>query len=61
MAVVQALEYINAGYEWLVDIDLERFFDTVHHNKLMKIISHTIRENDFKTALSLFVDDCLIR
>ncbi len=46
MAVIQALEYINGGYGWLVDIDLERFFDTVHHDKLMRIISHTIKDGD---------------
>ncbi|WP_246529066.1 reverse transcriptase domain-containing protein, partial [Oceanobacillus oncorhynchi] len=40
MAITQVLEYINDGYQWLVDIDLERFFDTVHHDKLMRIISH---------------------
>lgn len=46
MAVIQALEYLNNGYEWIVDIDLERFFDTVHHDKLMRIISHTIKDGD---------------
>lgn len=46
MAIIQALEYINDGYEWLVDIDLEQFFDTVHHDKLMRIISHTIKDGD---------------
>lgn len=46
MAVIQTLEYINEGYGWLVDIDLERFFDTVHHDKLMRIISNTIKDGD---------------
>ncbi len=46
MAITRALEYINDGYDWLVDIDLERFFDTVHHDKLMRIISHTIKDGD---------------
>lgn len=46
MAISQALDYMNNGYEWLVDIDLERFFDTVHHDKLMRIISHTIEDGD---------------
>ncbi|WP_245630364.1 group II intron reverse transcriptase/maturase [Amphibacillus sediminis] len=41
MAITKALEYLNDGYEWVVDIDLERFFDTVHHDKLVRIISHT--------------------
>lgn len=46
MAVTKALEYINDGHSWLVDIDLERFFDTVHHDKLMRIISQTIKDGD---------------
>lgn len=46
MAIIQALSYMNTGYDWLVDIDLERFFDTVHHDKLMRIISHTVKDGD---------------
>jgi len=44
MAVRKRLEMLNAGYEWVVDIDLERFFDTGHHDKLMRIISNTIED-----------------
>jgi len=46
MAVRKSLEMLNDGYEWVVDIDLERFFDTVHHDKLMRIISNTIEDGD---------------
>lgn len=46
MAIVQTVDYMNNGYDWLVDIDLERFFDTVHHDKLMRIISRTIEDGD---------------
>jgi group II intron reverse transcriptase/maturase len=34
-AVQQAQEYVQAGYEWVVDIDLEKFFDRVNHDMLM--------------------------
>jgi len=34
-AVQQAKAFIEAGNDWVVDIDLERFFDTVNHDKLM--------------------------
>jgi group II intron reverse transcriptase/maturase len=33
--VEAARGYIEAGYQWTVDIDLEKFFDTVHHDRLM--------------------------
>ena len=46
MAVRKSLEMLNNGYEWVVDIDLERFFDTVHHDKLMRIISNTISDGN---------------
>ncbi|AOM34913.1 MULTISPECIES: group II intron reverse transcriptase/maturase [Enterococcus] len=46
MAIIQTLDFMNNGYDWLVDIDLERFFDTVHHDKLMRIVSHTIEDGD---------------
>ena len=29
MAIVKLLEYFNDGYTWIVDIDLQKFFDTV--------------------------------
>ena len=37
MAILKALEFMNDGYDWIVDIDLERFFDTVHHDRLMNL------------------------
>ena len=46
MAIIKSLEFLNDGYDWIVDIDLERFFDTVHHDKLMRIISNTIDDGD---------------
>jgi RNA-directed DNA polymerase len=36
-AVKKAKEYIQKGYRWVVDIDLEKFFDKVNHDKLMGI------------------------
>ena len=46
MAVIKSLEIINDGYNWIVDVDLERFFDKVNHDKLMRIISNTISDGD---------------
>lgn len=45
-AVIRALEYLNDGYEWIVDIDLEKFFDTVNQDKLITIIGKTITDGD---------------
>ena len=46
MAIIKSLEFLNEEHDWVVDIDLERFFDTVHHDKLMRIISNTIKDGN---------------
>jgi len=39
-AVQQSLKYINSGYQDIVDIDLQGFFDEVPHYKLLQLIYH---------------------
>ena len=38
-AVAKAQQYIAEGYRWVVDLDLEKFFDRVNHDKLMAKIA----------------------
>lgn len=45
-AIGKALEYLNQNRAWIVDIDLEKFFDKVNHDKLMRIVSETIKDGD---------------
>ena len=47
MAMGEVLGYLNAGYEWVVDLDIEKFFDTVNHDKLISILRE--RVNDSRT------------
>ena len=47
MAMEEVLGYLNDGYEWIVDLDIEKFFDTVNHDKLISILRE--RVNDSKT------------
>lgn len=49
-AVAQAQEYVVEGYEWVVDIDLEKFFDRVNHDRLM---AHVARRVEDKRLLRL--------
>ena len=44
-AVLKCKEYIDAGYKWTVDIDLAKYFDTVNHDKLMRLLSATIQDS----------------
>ena len=46
-AVEEALVYLNVGYEWVIDLDIEKYFDTVNHDKLISILRERI--NDAKT------------
>lgn len=46
MAVLKSLEHINEGYQWLVDIDLEKFFDTVNHDRLMNLVARQVPDGD---------------
>lgn len=41
-AIRQASEYIASGKEWVVDIDLEKFFDKINHDRLMQRLSKRI-------------------
>ncbi|MBK8633655.1 MAG: hypothetical protein IPN72_08845 [Saprospiraceae bacterium] len=42
MAIEQASEYVREGYEWVVDIDLEKYFDSIPHDRLMQRLSKGI-------------------
>ena len=55
MAIVKSLEIMNDGYTWIVDIDLEKFFDTVNHDKLMNIVSRTIKNGDIISLIRKFL------
>jgi RNA-directed DNA polymerase len=43
-ALRKCRDYITQGYIYAVDIDLERFFDTVKHSKLIEVLSRTIKD-----------------
>lgn len=43
-ALRQCCEYITEGYRWVVDMDLEKFFDTVNQSKLIQVLSNTVKD-----------------
>ena len=55
MAVIKALECFNDGYDYIVDIDLESFFDEVNQDKLMAIVHRTIKDNDVISLIRKFL------
>ena len=54
-AVLKALEMMNDGHSWIVDIDLAKFFDTVDHDKLMTIFGRTIKDGDVISVVRKFL------
>ena len=44
MAVRKALDSLNAGHEWVIDLDIEKYFDTVNHDKLVSILRERIND-----------------
>jgi group II intron reverse transcriptase/maturase len=55
MAIKKSLEYLNAGYEVIVDIDLEKFFDKVNHDKLMQVLNNTIKDSDLLSIIRKYL------
>ena len=49
-AIDRALELLNQGYEWIIDLDLEKFFDNVPQDKLIRLVDNTVNDSDI-TAL----------
>lgn len=43
-AINKTKEYINDGYKYVVDMDLEKFFDKVNHSKLIEVLSRKIKD-----------------
>ena len=55
-AVAQAQLYIVAGYGWVVDLDLEKFFDRVNHDKLMGQIAKRIADRRLLKIIRAFLN-----
>src|SRR5215472_14385444 len=55
-AVAQAQHYIVAGYGWVVDLDLEKFFDRVNHDKLMGQIANRVEDKRLLKLVRAFLN-----
>lgn len=54
-AIIKALEFMNDGYLWVVDIDLEKFFDNVSQDKLMSYLHRIINDGDTESLIRKFL------
>lgn len=54
-AVLQASHFIKEGKEWVVDIDLEKFFDKINHDRLMQRLSKGIGDKRLLRLINAFL------
>ena len=54
-AITQVLEYFNDGYTWIVDIDLEKFFDNVPQDRLMSLVNRVIHDGDTESLIRKYL------
>jgi group II intron reverse transcriptase/maturase len=55
MAIRQLLIYLNEGHEWIVDIDLEKFFDNVPQDRLMSLVHDIINDGDTESLIRKYL------
>jgi RNA-directed DNA polymerase len=55
-AVAKAQQYIAEGHRWVVDIDLERFFDRVNHDRLMAAIARRVNDKRMLKLIRAFLE-----
>jgi RNA-directed DNA polymerase len=55
-AVVQAQQYLNEGYTYVVELDLDKFFDRVNHDYLMSLLSKKIEDKRLLKLLRAYLN-----
>jgi group II intron reverse transcriptase/maturase len=55
-AVCQAQRYVQSGRRWVVDVDLEQFFDRVHHDVLMGKLHHRITDRRLLALIRRYLE-----
>lgn len=55
MAIIKVLEYMNEGFQWVVDIDLEKFFDNVDHDKLISLVMKDVKCGEIVSLIRKFL------
>ena len=59
-AMDQALKHANEGYQWVVDLDLARFFDTVNHSKLLQVLAKRVKDRRVERQINIPQNDIIL-
>ena len=60
-AVEQASHYVSSGNRWVVDVDLEKFFDTIHHDRLMQRLSKGIGDKRLLRLIRSYLEAGMLK
>jgi RNA-directed DNA polymerase len=60
-AVAKAQQYIAAGHRWVVDLDLEKFFDGVNHDRLMAAIARRVNDKRMLKLIRAFLESGVMK
>lgn len=60
-ALIKAREYVREGYEIVVDMDAEKFFDRVHHDRLMSSLSNRISDKRLLKIIRRFLETGMMK
>jgi RNA-directed DNA polymerase len=55
LAVTQAQQYVAEGYVWVVDLDLEKFFDRVNHDRLLAAVAYRVSDKRMLKLIRCFL------
>ena len=55
-ALRKVQSYVNDGHKYAIDLDLEKFFDTVNHSKLIEVLSRTIKDNRLLSLIHKYLN-----
>ncbi|MCB1244340.1 MAG: group II intron reverse transcriptase/maturase [Verrucomicrobiales bacterium] len=60
-AVSQVQQHLVAGREWLVDLDIERFFDRIHHDRLLEALKAHVQDDALLRLIRDFLEAGMVR
>ena len=44
---MKAKQYLEEGYQWVVDLDIEKFFDHINHDMLMARVARKVKDKEY--------------
>lgn len=54
-AIMKAKQYIEEGYQWVVDLDIEKFFDHINHDMLMARVARKVKDKRILKLIRLYL------